>query len=76
MDYEYQTADGRELSESDLDDMYAEMLDDCYGHVNVCGYEYDTSRALRELDPIAYRCEFLNWLDGELTEGAIVEVSA
>ena len=37
---------------------YDSMLDDCYPPVNVCGYEYDPSRALKELDPIAYECGF------------------
>lgn len=75
MDYEYQTQDGEGLSDDDLHERYDEMLDDCYGYVNVCEYQYNTSRALRELDPIAYRCGFLDWLDGEIIEGAIVEVS-
>lgn len=76
MDYEYQTQDGEGLSDDDLHERYDEMLDDCYGDVNVCEYEYNTSHALREIDPIAYRCGFLDWLDGEITEGTIVEVSA
>ena len=39
------------------------MLDECYGTISVAGMEYDTSRALYELDPIAYRVGFNDWLD-------------
>lgn len=31
-------------------------LDECYKDVNVCGFTYSASYALKELDPIAYRC--------------------
>lgn len=42
---------------------YDEMLDDCYDLVKVAGYEYETSRVLKEVDPIAYRCGFLDWVN-------------
>lgn len=42
------------------------MLDECYPEVQVCGYSFDASRALKEMDPIAYREEFNNWLDSEI----------
>ena len=38
------------------DDEYDEMLDDVYGDVEICGMNYSSSQALKELDPIAYRC--------------------
>ena len=38
------------------DDEYDEMLDDVYGDVEVCGVTYSSSRALKLLDPTAYRC--------------------
>ena len=43
------------LQDYELEEQYKEMLDECYGTVKVAGMEYDTSRALYELDPIAYR---------------------
>ena len=46
------------ITESEALERYKEMLDDCYPLVNVCGYEYDPSRALLLLDPIAYRVGF------------------
>ena len=39
------------------------MLDEVYGMVKVAGYEYETSRTLQEIDPIAYRVGFNDWLD-------------
>lgn len=38
------------------DEVYNNMLDDCYEEVNVCGCIYQPSEALKQLDPIAYRC--------------------
>jgi len=35
---------------------YEEMLDDVYGEVEVCGYSYDVSLALKRIDEVAYRC--------------------
>ena len=35
---------------------YDETLDECYEMVNVCGYEYYPSYALKNLDSIAYCC--------------------
>jgi hypothetical protein len=43
------------LTSWELEQAYNEMLDDVYGTVNIAGYEYDTSKALKEIDPIAYR---------------------
>jgi len=44
---------------------FDEMLDECYEDVSVAGMTYSTSRALLELDPIAYRCGFNDWADAE-----------
>ena len=38
------------------DDEYEQMLDDVYGDVEICGMNYSSSRALKILDPVAYRC--------------------
>jgi DNA repair exonuclease SbcCD ATPase subunit len=45
------------------DDRYAEMLDDVYGDVNICGFTYCSSYALEQIDPIAYRCGFSDYAD-------------
>lgn len=52
-------------SEYELYSCYDDLLDDCYGDTVVAGARYSTSYALKELDPIAYRCGFVDWLDAE-----------
>lgn len=44
---------------------YDDMLNECYGMVNVAGLEYDTARILDEVDPIAYKCGWIDWCDSE-----------
>lgn len=41
-----------EVSEEDYDN----FLDDIYGDVSICGYDYSASEALKSIDPVAYRC--------------------
>jgi len=43
------------ITEYEIEESYKIMLDDVFGTVTIAGYEYDTSRALYECDPIAYR---------------------
>lgn len=45
-----------ELENNDNEEEYDEMLDNCYGDIDVCGYKYPASRLLSEVDPIAYNC--------------------
>lgn len=47
------------------EERYDEMLDDVYGTVEIAGYTFDTSRALKELDPTAYRCGLVDFEDSE-----------
>ena len=64
----YKGEDGRHYSEQDMVDQFEEMLDEVYGTVSVAGMEYGTARALRDLDPIAYRCWMLDYIDGAEVE--------
>jgi len=50
-------------SEDELLDMYDEWLDEFDGPVRLAGCEYSASRVLREIDPIAYRVGFHDYLD-------------
>jgi len=63
------------MSEYDLKEMYDEMLDGVYGEVSIGGLTYLTSRAMKEIDPVAYRCGFGDWLDSQLSEGILFEVN-
>lgn len=60
-----------ELSDEELYDMYDEMLDECYGLVKICGINYQSSEALKEVDPTAYRVGFCDWLSAECDEGIL-----
>ena len=53
----------QEISENIDEDVYDEMLDDCYGEIEICGYSYAASIALYRVDPIAYRCGFSDYCD-------------
>lgn len=48
-------------TEHDMEENYDEMLDDVYGPVSIAGCDYDTSRVLKEVDPIAYRVGFSDY---------------
>jgi len=53
---------GNGYAEADALDAYNEILDEVYGTVTVAGMEYETSRVLAEIDPIAYRCGFSDYV--------------
>ena len=54
------------LTDYDAHQQYDTALDDIYGDVELCGqYHYSHSRALKELDPIAYDTGFNDWCDSE-----------
>ena len=44
---------------------YNEMLDEHFPVAIVAGAEYEYSYLLDELDPIAYKCGWLDWCDSE-----------
>jgi hypothetical protein len=68
------TDEPQKISLADAYAQFDEMLDECHPMVNVCGYEYSPSHALRQLDPIAYRCGFSDYCSMlESEHGIIVE---
>lgn len=48
--------------------IYDDMLDDCYGDINICGIDYPASIALYRVDEIAYRCGMNDYIDTILSE--------
>lgn len=50
---------------SETVEAYDYMLDECFGPVLIAGLSYETSRALDTLDPIAYKCGWLDWCGAE-----------
>ena len=61
------------LSDYDAHEMYDEMLDECYPMVSICGYDHYPSECLKEMDPIAYRCGFSDWVASEEENNVLVE---
>nr|DAY09053.1 MAG TPA: hypothetical protein [Caudoviricetes sp.] len=68
---EYVGESGELFSRGELADAFENDLTGCYDMVSVCGYEYEAGRALRELDPTAFRCGFLDWLSGRVQDGEL-----
>jgi hypothetical protein len=64
-----------QLTDRDLHEMYDEMLNDVYGECEVAGMKYETAYVLKDLDPVAYRVGFNDWLDAELTDGNLFQDS-
>ena len=44
------------MNERLLEELYDDMLDDCYLEVVIAGISYSASVAFKRIDPIAYRC--------------------
>lgn len=44
------------ITEHMNDDVYDDMLDECYGEVDICGISYSASVALYRVDKCAYDC--------------------
>lgn len=59
------------ISDYDLDRRYKELLDDCWPPAKIANYEYQTSKALEEIDPVAYRCGFADFISFELEENLV-----
>lgn len=51
------------LTPLDTEGLYIDMLDECYGDVEIAGMTFSTSRALKELDPTAFRCGESDYID-------------
>jgi hypothetical protein len=51
------------ISEEKLREMFDDVLDEMRPKVELFGYDFQASRILRELDPIAYECELRNYAD-------------
>jgi hypothetical protein len=46
----------------DLEELYGDMLDECWEPVNICGYEYAPSVALHRVDRTAYEVGFSDFI--------------
>lgn len=53
------------ITEQDAIDQYDEMLNEVYPDATIAGMEFTTAHALAELDPTAYRCGMIDYLDAQ-----------
>ena len=60
-------------TDRDLEQMYDEMLNDCYEEVNICGMTYEPADCLRHMDPTAYRCGLADYLDSLVKDEVVFE---
>jgi chromosome segregation ATPase len=59
--------DTYEIDPYEFEDQYCEMLDEA-GPVNIAGIEFYPAHVLQEIDPTAYRCGLIDYVNGiELT---------
>ena len=69
-EYDYtNVATGEDYTDSQMEDIFQEWLDEFHGLSYIAGYSMSTGRVLREVDYSAFREEFNNWIDNEITEG-------
>ena len=61
-----------EQTDDMLKDQYRDALCETYGAIDVCGMQMDAARVLEDMDPTAFTCGFVDWLDSE-TGGDLVE---
>ena len=61
------------IDDSELDQRFKDWLDEVYGDISIAGLEYPTSKALKEVDEVAYRVTFTDWLDAEIRDNSIKE---
>ncbi len=52
-----------EIDPDDYEDEYTNFIDG-EGEVNIMGMKYQASYVLREVDPTAYRCGLVDYVDG------------
>lgn len=61
------------ITEQDLEDMFDDMLDECYPVVKIGESEFHPSTILKECDPIAYRIGKADYADSLVSDGYEVE---
>lgn len=72
---DYADMSGQVMTDDEMEDYFQDFLDDLYGIVDIAGYSFGTGRVLREMDYVAFREEFNNWLDSECQNGEFLDLS-
>lgn len=64
----YINPEGDLFFQHQIEEMYEDILNDCYEAINICGYNYDAGRALKLIDKIAFDEGTCNYLDSLLSD--------
>jgi hypothetical protein len=59
----------------EIEEQFEDMLNDSYEEVNICGYKYESGRALRLIDETAFRCGCSDWSSEEYEEISAKEMT-
>lgn len=60
-------------TESALEDIFEDFMDDTYDKVEIGGLTYYAGAVLRAVDPEAFRTYLADWLSQEVEEGNLFE---
>lgn len=58
----YRDENGDVWDESQVEEMFDELLDQCYEELRMGELSWSPSTALQRLDPVAYRCGLADYL--------------
>lgn len=57
------TTEYKTMTKSKAIASFEEDLNECYARIEICGIEFSPADVLKALDPTAYRCALLDFLD-------------
>ena len=57
----------------DEEELFEQMLDDCYEDVTLGSLSWSPSYVMKQLDPIAFRCGVSEYIDGLMQDGEYFE---
>ncbi|MBW8015725.1 MAG: hypothetical protein FVQ82_06025 [Planctomycetes bacterium] len=57
----------------DTEELFEQMLDDCYEEITLGCLSWSPSYVMKELDPTAYRCGVSEYIDGLVEDGEYYE---
>lgn len=66
--------DEEPLDETDLYDMYDDMLNEMSDNITISDITFNAAEVLKKCDPIAYRCGYHDYTDALLQNGDIIEL--
>ena len=71
---QYRTSWGDTVSEWELEEQFEDMLNDVYPMIEIVGMYFESGTALKELDPIAFREAFLDYINSQVEDGELEEI--